>query len=346
MKENVCGSKMLIEPNGYNFEIMLHTLKYATRQLVAELDFDRFTFKALDTMADFSQSRQLSLLLLDAENRTVRVIGALVDGEFSSPQSIMPLNEMPLKDVFNSRRPGVFGILGDCPYPLPSYEDSTKETKCICLPLVGSKNEVIGFINIVQPQQRDLVGFQGEILTLLTTLIASSLENVLLFRLATVDGLTGLYVRRYFEIRLQEEVARLRREDGHLAIIITDIDHFKRLNDVYGHQQGDIVLQELAKILKNSLRKDLDIPCRYGGEEYIIILPSTDLKGAVELADRLRKRCEEYAFPGQDGPLHVTISGGVAAINSDNIIPKEQLIKNADSKLYEAKSSGRNRICY
>ena len=120
-----------------------------------------------------------------------------------------------------------------------------------------------------------------------------------------------------------------------------DVDHFKKFNDTYGHQQGDIVLIETAKLVKDSVRLKIDIPCRYGGEEFTIIMPETDAAGAKVLAERLRKRIEAYEYPGQEKALHVTISIGIS-IFPDDATEKLMLIKKADDALYRAKEAGRN----
>jgi len=171
-----------------------------------------------------------------------------------------------------------------------------------------------------------------------------SLENTKFYRLAMFDGLTGLYVRREFDARLAEEMARIYRYGGDLSIFLADIDHFKHFNDTYGHLQGDMVLQELAGILRDSIRKDVDIACRYGGEELVVILPNSDAAAGYLLAERFRKNCEDFDFQGQSKPLKVTVSIGVASINRDIHLSNNDFISAADSMLYKAKDSGRNQV--
>jgi diguanylate cyclase (GGDEF)-like protein len=333
------------EPDFYDIEITLQTLKYATRQLVAELDVERVVFHALHSIADFSNSGKLSLLLLNSDSTSANVAGILIDGEFSTPNEQISIRNTPLAEVFETKQSGTYDILKKTPYPIPTSKIFHTKSKCKCLPLVGTNHKVNGFINFEEKSSQIIHKNHQEILTVLTTLIAMTLENARLFQLATIDGLTGLYVRRYFDIRLKEEITRLKRIDSNLAIIMMDIDHFKSVNDTFGHQQGDIVLTELASILKNAIRRDLDIPCRYGGEEFVAILPGTDQEGAIVLAERIRKRCEDFQFRSlSDDPIRITISGGVASINSNSIITKEELFKIADKKLYEAKQAGRNRV--
>jgi len=331
--------------NHYDLEILLQTLKYATRQMVAELNVEQVVFHALHAIADFSNSSSLSLMLLNQEKTAVEVVGSLNKSEFKSPGNVMAIKNTPLQEIYDGRKLGQFDLQRKSPYPIPTYTIFHTDIKCTCIPLIGTKHKVIGFINFEDKSSPINHPIQVEILTLLTTLIATALENARLFQLATIDGLTGLYIRRYFDIRIQEEITRLRRIESNLGLIMLDLDHFKIVNDTYGHQQGDMVLMELAIILKDTVRHDLDIPCRYGGEEFIIILPGTDLEGAIVLAERIRKRCEEHPYtPISDEPLHVTISGGAVAMDSNSIISKEEFFKKVDKALYEAKEGGRNRI--
>ena len=326
-----------------DIEILFQTLRFAARQIVAELDFDLLNNHALDMLADFSQSNYLAMLILNDPPDSALITGSLVGGTFSAPQRKVPLTEI-LKNVIETKRvqfktitPNEYCLFLDIPIP-PNF------TRLCCLPLVGTQNNVIGFVTFLIHNEKQLNRVQEESLAVLATMIATKIENVRLFNLATVDGLTGLYVRRYFDIRLQEEIVRLSRIEASLSLVMTDIDHFKIFNDVYGHQTGDRVLKEIAMICRNTARKDLDLPCRFGGEEFALILPGTNLEGAVVFAERLRRRCEAFSLLHEGQELKVTISIGIAATDSSQSHSPEDLIKTADTKLYEAKSAGRNRV--
>ncbi|MGL4370328.1 MAG: diguanylate cyclase [Spirochaetota bacterium] len=184
---------------------------------------------------------------------------------------------------------------------------------------------------------------EREFLKGLARFAAIAVENSRLYLMATMDRMTRLYIHHYFQERLAEEIKRSERYSKPLCILISDIDHFKIFNDTYGHQQGDIVLKEAARIVKDTVRK-IDIPARYGGEEFSVILPETDLESATAVASRIRKRIEECKFPGQSEPLHVTVSIGVAQYDPERDKDKKDLIERADKSLYKAKNSGRNCV--
>jgi diguanylate cyclase (GGDEF)-like protein len=171
------------------------------------------------------------------------------------------------------------------------------------------------------------------------------IENANLRTLAITDGLTGLFIHRYLILRLQSEFDRALRYELNFAFLIMDIDHFKQINDTYGHEQGNVVLKNIARILQDQTRKT-DMIARYGGEEFCAVLTHTTIEGASVFAERVRKSIEEFEFPLKDGkPLKVTISIGVVAFPDLKAQKVEELIESADKALYQAKESGRNRVC-
>jgi diguanylate cyclase (GGDEF)-like protein len=161
---------------------------------------------------------------------------------------------------------------------------------------------------------------------------------------ASTDPLTGLYNRRYFSRALRREIARCRRHRLHFSLLLMDLDHFKQLNDEHGHLVGDEVLKKVAECLRSMIR-DVDVACRYGGEEFAILLPETERLGAYIVADRLRERIAGDFTNHPTGGKHtpVTISGGLAVFPTDGR-EISLLLERADEGLYEAKREGRNRI--
>ena len=160
--------------------------------------------------------------------------------------------------------------------------------------------------------------------------------------MSVLDGLTGLYNRRQFEIGLEQEYNRTRRHPSDFSLAIMDIDFFKKVNDTYGHQYGDYVLKTVSDLLKQSFRKT-DLLYRYGGEELVVIMPETNIEGAVIPVQRLRRMVEEYDFDYNGVKAKVTISIGLT-MNYQDFNSSADLLKSADEALYKAKESGRNRV--
>lgn len=169
------------------------------------------------------------------------------------------------------------------------------------------------------------------------------MKNILLNKLSITDELTKLYNRRYLLVRLGEEIERIKRYDYSVSCMMIDLDHFKRVNDKFGHGAGDQVLVECAKLLKNSIRVT-DILSRYGGEEFFIILPHASLAGAKILAERLRSIAMSYTFLESKENLKLTLSIGVTSFSAADKADQNKVIEVADAQLYLAKRKGRNRV--
>jgi len=157
------------------------------------------------------------------------------------------------------------------------------------------------------------------------------------------DSLTGCMNRRSFESRLRIELRQARRRGSTIAVAAIDLDHFKVINDTRGHAVGDVVLKQVAGIMKQTAR-DTDGVARYGGDEFVVILPDTGWQGALTFADRLRRRVDEFVFGPPGAPVEVTISVGVALARGSDPMSTEVLLHEADAALYRAKTAGRNRV--
>ena len=163
--------------------------------------------------------------------------------------------------------------------------------------------------------------------------------------LAVTDELTGLYNRRYFDRHLNVMLSKAQEQDRDIALMILDIDHFKAVNDNHGHDVGDAVLREFAARLRRNIR-GVDLACRFGGEEFVVLMPDTDTGQAEAVAERVRQSMVEKPFEvGPTRPLSVTVSAGVALKESQADTP-ETLVKRADVALYRAKREGRNRVIF
>ena len=174
----------------------------------------------------------------------------------------------------------------------------------------------------------------------------AALKNLLLFEevksLAIRDGLTGVYNYRYFHEVLTHQLEVSRRYGWPLSLLFLDIDNFKIINDTRGHPEGDLVLKTLAGLLQSRVRH-ADMICRYGGEEFVVLVPQSSKPQAFHLAERLREQIAASPIALSQGEIHITVSIGVATLEPD--MSGEDLVKTADDAMYHAKQSGKNRVC-
>lgn len=179
------------------------------------------------------------------------------------------------------------------------------------------------------------------------THLTLKLQSDVMRKLVFLDGLTGVYNRRYFDQQLAMEMARAVRNQSPLSLIMLDVDFFKRFNDHYGHQTGDDCLRQIAVTLKTALRRPADLVARYGGEEFVCILPETDFADAMAIAHELEQQVRNQAIPHADSDAGavVTISLGVAGRSAGTPGSAEALLAAADAQLYKAKHAGRGRAC-
>jgi diguanylate cyclase (GGDEF)-like protein len=186
-------------------------------------------------------------------------------------------------------------------------------------------------------------GDRVQLLEAISAQAAVALQNARLYEMAMVDGLTGLYVRRYFDARLDEEIQRTRRFGSEFSIVLMDIDDFKALNDTYGHTTGDRLLRMIADTVRRQMR-GVDTAARYGGEEVSMILPGTSMVDAYNQAERIRQQIAELRLGEGEGRLSVTASFGIASHPDGGATGAEELIRLADRALYRAKRTGKNRV--
>jgi diguanylate cyclase (GGDEF)-like protein len=215
----------------------------------------------------------------------------------------------------------------------------------VCAPLMV-ENEIVGILNL----NDNIKGFfsVGELdfVINITEFLSLTISNALLFEkaedLSVTDGLTGIKNRQYLENVFVSEFSRSLRYKSPLSAVIIDVDHFKSVNDTYGHQKGDQVLIEIGKVL-NVFCRAHDTIARYGGEEFVIVLPETNIKGAFPIAERIRNQVGILSFSSGAEHWNVTISCGVAEIDFKKMKSKDDLLKAADQALYKAKENGRNQ---
>jgi diguanylate cyclase (GGDEF)-like protein len=224
------------------------------------------------------------------------------------------------------------------------YVQGFQETRSeLCLPLVAFE-EPLGVLVLDSAQPDNFRDEDVRVLQSVADICAIGIRNSMQLHraktMASTDGLTGIYNRRGFETRIIETLAAAGRNGLGLSLLIIDIDHFKRLNDEFGHLLGDEVLRQVAKVFTQQLRKN-DVVCRYGGEEFAILLPETTTERAQAVAEKLRRVVADHQFPGVPRP--VTISLGIADCPT-HAASRDELVRAADEALYAAKQNGRNRV--
>ena len=214
----------------------------------------------------------------------------------------------------------------------------------LILPLVA-QDKVAGTL-VVGAREADVFGDEVvRIVAVVANHVAVSLLNAELYarmeRMAITDGLTGLYNHRYFQERLDDFIARSERHGQTFSVLLSDIDHFKKVNDTHGHPVGDKVLRRFSQLLDDSARK-VDLVSRYGGEEFVLVLDGTEREGAVQFAERVREEIARLVFGGSEGTFSVTVSIGISTYPED-AAEKAELVDRADQALYFSKENGRNR---
>lgn len=328
----------------FDAEMEVSALSFAARLLFSDLEREGMIERALESLADLGRSEKVGLFLLDRSRGELICQGGMKNGKASVRYLREPLGGTPLEEVVRRKRPAVYGLTERDGLPWPIESGGLPGRNCFCAPLVAVDFKVVGIVTMDHPE--DIVFEAAEAQPLITylTLLALGLEAARLFRLAVTDGLTGLYVRRYFDLRLKEEIGRINRYGGRLAILVMDLDHFKDINDVHGHTFGDEVLKGTASAIKRSARRKIDIACRYGGEELVLVLPGIGAEGAREVGERIRLDLASQKLLSPIGPVRVTISGGAAAIEGPTKLTPQELFSQADRALYLAKQKGRNRV--
>ncbi len=343
--------------------ISLSEKNYELAKKVRELAIINEVSKAVSFMGDLGKTLDAvlsrgvealgaergSLFLLDDkyEDLVERSVTYGIEGEVVYNENLMESFKSGkgiAGEVFNTGKAKlVTNIRKEKGFENKEGENSSDIKSMICVPLMV-REDTIGVMNIVNKQSGRFNNDDLQIALTMANQAAVVIEKARLYNLATVDGLTGLVVRRHFQSKMEEEFRRAKRYNKPLSYLMTDIDHFKKFNDTYGHQTGDAVLREVAQIVRKSVR-DTDIAARYGGEEFCVILPETEPEGARQFAERLRQSVESATFRGAQGEeLKVTISVGVSCIPYTNPENAAEMIKLADDSLYVCKRNGRNRV--
>lgn len=334
----------------YNLTI----LNYASKMISASLDINEILDKSIDMMAEASRSEKAVIIYFDKEFEQIEVKG--VRGDVTkdiigiksdvTKEEVEMLNEFKNIVIFTEASQNELNKLNQF---YKNHKEIFSYFKHeLFIPLLDN-DDFLGMILLGMKFEDGYKSDNVDVYSTLASQISISLYNAKLYNLAITDGMTKLYLHRYFKTRLVEEMERGKRYDRKISLLMTDIDHFKKFNDTYGHQTGDEVLKVVANIIKESVRKS-DVAARYGGEEFAVILPETGEEGANLVAENIRRKIEgkELNYGGER--IKVTISIGVYTFDVNDKLTRdddvEAGVKKADKALYYSKEKGRNRVTH
>jgi diguanylate cyclase (GGDEF)-like protein len=318
----------------------LEAINAVARQTTAVLDLDELLTVVCHVLLEwFPAIDHVAVLLLENDALRVRAFEGKLTPNVAKGVQLAPgagIASLALESGHSVTENDVNNVSGY----IAGFAETQSE---MCVPLVflGEKLGVLA-LDSARKDAFDVEDVQP--LESVADICAGAIQNANYFErakeLAYIDGLTGIHNRRYFEMRILEEMERAQRFEGRLSVIMVDIDHFKRLNDEFGHLLGDEVLRGVSLILKQQLRK-MDVLCRYGGDEFAVVIPEAGSENAHHIAEKLRRQVESHDFPGV--PRKVIISCGVADYPTHGVT-RDEVVAAADSALYLAKQSGRNRV--
>jgi|SRR5579871_2907668 len=317
----------------------LEAINRIAQQSTAVMDLEELLIRACAVIQEAFQVSHVSLFLREEKDLVLRAHQGTLTPCFS-PNLRIPAIEEPWAQVISGSGTVVEEDVSHLDDPCRLFKECCSR---MSIPLI-SFGQTLGVLTLHSSQVNAFGESELQSLESVADICANSIQNAhyveRVKQLAYLDGLTGIFNRRYFEMRIMEEIERARRYDTSMSVIMADIDDFKRLNDEFGHLLGDEVLRQVSSLFHQQLRK-IDVVCRYGGEEFAILLTHTDAKQAAAIAEKLRRLVEKWQFPGV--PRTVTISAGVAAFPLHGK-SRDEIIRAADTGLYAAKQSGRNRV--
>ena len=299
----------------------------------------------LSQAIDITSAEKGSIMLYDLETDrlNIRVLAGLEDTEYQEKVNNNEIRCRSFKPgegiagrVFVTSKPMIVNNIREDDQFINSETSYVRSIACI--PMIVY-SDVIGVINVTNKKKgKEFTDEDVEMLKAVADQAAVAVNKAQLWDMAVTDSLTGLYVRRYFMVKLQEEIHRAERYNKRLSVIMADLDRFKKINDTYGHDAGDRALKTISTFFQKNIR-DVDAIARYGGEEFVMLIPDADKEAAFCLAERLREELVKVEL--EDLPT-ITISLGIATYPSDGT-DIEDLIKKADAAMYAAKQKGRNK---
>ena len=348
-------------------------------RITAERDIQRLMQLVIDETTKVLGADRSSLFLLDA---TTNEMWAMVAQGVEVVELRFPVGKGLAGAVAASGGSINLADAYQDPRFNPEFDQLTgyQTTSVLCVPMTTPRGEIIGVIEALNKRSGTFSAEDELLLTAIAGQAAVAIDNASLYRslaslnrtlerrieertaqlsqantrlsalnqqleaLSITDSLTHAYNRRYFLARLRDACKRARRYGNRVALLMLDVDHFKRVNDSLGHPVGDAVLEHVAEVVQSRLR-DTDVFARYGGEEFCLLAAGADHDAAVMLGERLRAAVEATPYPNEGQKVPITVSVGVASWEPSLGQDVEALVRRADSALYRAKSEGRNRVC-
>ncbi|MFC1696836.1 diguanylate cyclase [Nanoarchaeota archaeon] len=318
----------------------LEILNKISTMVSSTLELDKMLERIMDYMVSTVIARSASIIIIE-ENQQKRFSFK----EDKESEFYKTFEQALLTEILKTDKRIVIPNIGHD--PRFTDENDEEDISIIAIPL-RIKNKVAGVINLYGAPIKKLSDYSLDFLNVMTNQAALAIQNAQQYEqikeLAITDKLTGLYNRRHFETLFETEVERSKRYQHPLSVALLDIDNFGHYNNTHGHPKGDVLLESFSLILKNNTRK-IDILGRYGGEEFIIVMPNTNKDESYVIAERIRKSIEDFEFHGREKqPLgKVTASIGVVT-NFDYSHSREDLVEISDEALYKAKNGGRNKV--
>jgi len=318
---------------------ILQSLIEVTQELTLHLEIDDLLKLIAKHAARIVETERASIRMLNPTGDKLLAIARSSTSFHLNPSENFRYGEGLMGWIVMHRQPIRSGDAEADPRFVPRPGMKSAMGSFLGVPIVVGKNS-LGVICAIHPQKEYFTEVHEQALTLLAGICAPQVEIARLSRLATTDPLTGSLNRRAMEGWMTDDQLCAPEGAAPLSAIMADIDHFKNVNDTYGHLMGDQVLKQIATILSSVLRAG-DAVIRYGGEEFLIVLPGVTAPRALQIAERARKTIEATEFHLHELTFHATISMGVAQLRPQET--RDDLIKRADEALYEAKNTGRNR---
>ncbi len=318
----------------------LEAINTIAQQSTAVMELEELLVRVCAVIQKAFQVSHVSLLLREEGDLVMRAHQGTLTPSVP-PNGRFPASEEPWSRVIAASGTIVEKDLSGLPEPLRLFKECSSR---MSIPLI-SFGQTLGVLTLHSTQPNAFRESELQSLESVADICANSIQNAhyveRVKQLAYLDGLTGIFNRRFFELRILEEIERARRYGTGMAVVMADIDEFKKLNDEFGHLLGDEVLRQVSSLFHQQLRK-VDVVCRYGGEEFAILLTQISTQQATAITEKLRRLVEKFQFPGV--PRTITISAGVASFPTHGKT-RDEMIRAADSGLYAAKQAGRNRVC-